>query len=157
VKVQGEVMRRPTYLGGGTIVRLSNDGTSWETPDAAERQRAGGKRRPAAPTDRRPTTREIEAEERREAFQVAIERKDQQKQIRSFVSQCALAYSRNRLTRTFPCAPDPLRKLIQTAGGNVSWLEADPSLRTVFYDAYCKFVGRRLAFEKVWGPPRTRR
>jgi hypothetical protein len=134
-------MGRDTYSGGGSILRIGQDGLEWTSSDPAESKKRH--KRSKHRGDRAPSQKEIE----RQAKEDNIE---ERKLIRSFISQCATAYVAEKLTASCPEPPKFLKRRIQNSGGNVAWLAAEPSYQATFHRAYCRLIGKEIPIEKVW-------
>jgi hypothetical protein len=137
-------MGKGSYSGGGTSIRLGDDGTFWGSFDQAEKQKS----RPRAKRrveHRTPTSKQI-------AIQAERDSHAERKILRNFISQCAAAHLKDSLTPEAPLAPASLRKRVKRAGGNVRWLEANRQYQIVFHEAFCRLLNRRVPFEEVWGP-----
>lgn len=136
-------MAKGTYSGGGTSIRLGADGTSWRSRDEAENK--GRRSHVVRDDNKRPTTKEIELETDRES-------QAERKILRSFISQCATAYSANKLTASEPIAPKSLRVRVKNAGGNIKWLEGNRTYQIQFHEFYRRLHEEKIPFELVWGP-----
>jgi hypothetical protein len=77
--------------------------------------------------------------------------------IRNFISQCAAAYAQGSLSTSHPPPPKSLKHHINSYGGNVAWLAAQPSYRAYFHRAYCRLIGKEVPLEKVWAQHRPNR
>ena len=139
---------RDTYSGGGSILRIGeNGGLEWTSTDPAETRTDHGPK--PRRQNRGPSRKEIE----RQAAQDEIE---EAKRIRSFISQCATAYAEKKLSASLPEPPKFLQKRIRKVGGNIAWLEADPRKQTLFHKAYCRLIGKEIPIEKVWSQGRVK-
>lgn len=134
--------RRDTYLGGGTILRAGIDGLEWTSSDPAG-LKAAQKPQKRRDYDRTPTQKEIEQQSREDDLAEA-------KLIRNFISQCAAAYAAGKLEASWPEPPKSLKARIKSIGGNVAWLGGEPARQSFFHRAYCRLIGKEVAFEQVW-------
>jgi len=141
-------MGKGTYSGGGTIIRIGDEGTNWDSPDAAENKPP--RTRISQDDNKRPTAKEIELEEKRESQ--AGESQAERKFLRNFISQCASAHATDKLTASNPIASKQLRKRVKNAGGNIKWLESNSTYQILFHEAFCRLRNENVPFEKVWGP-----
>lgn len=138
-------MGRNTYHGGSSIIRTTDDGTVWPSADPGESKQKHGRTRPQG-DNRLPSQKEIELQAREDEIREG-------KMIRSFISQCAAAYAEGKLNASRPAPPKPLRRRINSCGGNIAWVAAQVSYRAYFHRAYCRLVGKEVPIEKVWGAP----
>jgi len=136
-------MGKGTYSGGGTTIRLGEDGTNWDSSDAAENRKRYT--RTSRDDYKRPTKNEIDVELERES---QVERKA----LRSFISQCVTEHAAGKLTALDPRPPKILRKRVGNAGGNIKWLEGNRTYQVLFHESYCRLRNENIPFEKVWGP-----
>ncbi|MCP3388848.1 hypothetical protein NLM27_08660 [Bradyrhizobium sp. CCGB12] len=90
-----------------------------------------------------PTQKEIERQSKEDDIAEA-------KLIRSFISQCAAAYAAGKLEVSRPEPPRSLKARVMSSGGNVAWLSAQPTYQGLFHKAYCRLIGKEIAFEQVW-------
>jgi hypothetical protein len=134
-----------TYHGGSTIIRITEGEIDWPSRDPAANETKRSRHRPKN-DNRRPSQKEIERQAREDEIQEA-------RMIRSFISQCAAAYAEGKLNASYPAPPKPLRRRINSRGGNISWVAAQASYRAYFHRAYCRLVGKEVPIEKVWGAP----
>ena len=109
------------YIGAHTKVFITDGGTRWEVPDAAANEPDGSRRKRwdeevAATPDRGPAR--------------------MTKEVRSFLSMCAVAFRRDALTERNPKPPAALQKQVRAAGGNKSWIASDSSRLRLFADFY---------------------
>ena len=137
---------RDTFSGGGSIMRGGKDGRlQWTSQDPAENRTSP--RSFKRPGNRAPSRGEIEQRSqeanRREA-----------KMIRSFISQCATAYSAGKLDSSHPEPPKFLKSRIKNAGGNVAWLGTQSDYPSLFHRFYCRVLGREIAIDQVWAQPK---
>jgi hypothetical protein len=141
-------MGKDAYSGGSTVIRLGEDGTLWDSSDAAEtKKRKKRNARMRTDYERAPTNKEIELERQREDL-------EERKLLRSFISQCVTAYAANKLTASEPNAPRSLRKRVANAGGNIKWLGGNRQYQVLFHEIYCGRLGNKdIPFSQVWGPP----
>jgi hypothetical protein len=102
-----------SYLGGHSRIFVSDSGTRWEVPDPAEV---------------RPWDASIEVETGRKIG----------KEIRSFLSMCAVAFRDDQLSDSNPRPPAILIREIQRAGGNKRWIAEDRSRLALFKSFYLK-------------------
>jgi uncharacterized protein YcaQ len=137
-------MSKGTYSGGGTTVRLGEEGTIWDRQDEAENEKRHS--RTWDEDNKRPTIKQIDAATEHESL-------EERNLLRSFISQCATAYATGKLTAEHPLAPKSLRKRVRNAGGNIKWLEGHRLFQNLFHQAYCRVRNEDVPFEKVWGPP----
>lgn len=119
-------MGNDTYSGGGSIILIGKDGLKWTSLDLAESK--------TTPRERRPDP----------------SYKEREKQIRSFISQCAAAYAAENLTTKYPVPPNALKGIIKQAGGNIAWLAAERANQAFFHKAYCRLIGKEIPIEKIW-------
>jgi hypothetical protein len=136
-------MSRRSYFGGSSRVSAREHGTAWGSSDPAEERASSAQVK--RERDRRPTGKEISEQE---ALELAREQRD----IRSFISECVRLYSVHKLTANTPVAPKVIRKRVSNAGGNVRWLEANGDYQRLFHAAFCRLRNdRTIPFESVWG------
>ncbi len=140
--------RRDTYTGGGTILRVGRDGLEWTSSDQAGSTMA---QKPLKRWDkeRAPTQKEIERQSREDDIAEA-------KLIRSFISQCAAAYAAGKLEASWPEPPKSLKARVKSSGGNVAWLSAQATYQGLFHKAYCRLIGKEIAFEQVWSHAKSK-
>ena len=138
-------MGRNTYNGGGSIMRVTEDGLEWASADPADGKKKHMRSR-ARDDDRQPSQKEIDRQAKEDEIQEG-------KMIRSFISQCATAYAEGKLSASHPAPPKSLRRRINSCGGNIAWVAAQSSYRAYFHRAYCRLVGKDVPIEKVWGAP----
>jgi hypothetical protein len=93
--------------------------------------------------ERAPTQKDIERQSREDDIAEA-------KLIRNFISQCAAAYAAGKLEASQPAPPKSLKARVKISGGNVAWLSARPDYQRLFHKAYCRLLGKDIAFEQVW-------
>lgn len=134
-------MGRDTFPGGGSIIRLTEDGTNFQgSHDRAEEKQKGSFSKDG--DNKRPTNKEIEKQSQEDDKQEA-------KLVRDFISQCATAHVTARLNATFPVPSGRLKPWITKRGGNVSWIVTAPTHRSLFQKSYCRAVGREIRVEEL--------
>jgi hypothetical protein len=110
-----------SYIGAHTKVFITDGGTRWEVPNAAANEPDGSRRKR--------WDREVAV-----TADGASDRKT--KDVRSFLSMCAVAFRRDALTESNPKPPPALHKQVRDAGGNKSWIASDSSRLRLFADFY---------------------
>ena len=110
-----------SYIGAHTKVFISDTGTRWEIPDRPTNEADGSRRKRwdeevAATPDRGPAR--------------------MTKEVRSFLSMCAVAFHRDALTESNPKPPAALQKQVRAAGGNKTGIARDSSRLRLFADFY---------------------
>jgi len=130
------------YIDSSTTLRPTPDGTKWDSGNPIDYSDA---------TERVSSVPLSKAE--RQEFEQAQAR-DAGKLLRSFISQCATAYADAKLSKDYPTAPKPLRRIISAFGGNISWLASDPTYRAFFVKSYSRFRGEQIPYEKIWNDRR---
>src|SRR5688572_789492 len=111
-----------TYRGGHTKVFISQSGTSWEVPDHSQVV--------ADPGVRKRWDEETVGE--------AGDRPEVEKQARSFLSMCAMAFWHDALTNESPPALPELKKQVRRAGGNKRWIVGSATRLGLFEQYYKK-------------------
>jgi hypothetical protein len=116
-----------SYIGAHTKVFISDGGTRWEVPDAAANEPDGSRKKRwdeevAGASDGGPS--------------------GITKEMRSFLSMCAVAFHRDLLTESNPKSPPALHKQIKLAGGNKNWIARDPVRLRLFADFYKKGISK---------------
>src|ERR1700730_13317279 len=111
------------YPDSSATLRPTPDGTKWDSGNPFDY---------SDDIERRARVPLSNAE--RKEFEEAQAR-DAGKLLRSFVSQCATEYADHELSGDYPIAPKSLRRIINAAGGNVSWLASDQTYRALFVKA----------------------
>jgi hypothetical protein len=138
------------YPDSSTTLRPTPDGTKWDSGSPFDYSDDIERRSRVPPNAERKEFEEAQA-------------RDAGKLLRSFVSQCATAYADHKLSADYPIAPKPLSRIINAAGGNVSWLASDHDYRAFFVKAYCRLAANRYRTRKSgtsavagrpWRPPR---
>lgn len=117
-------MGRGTYLGGHSKIFVSDSGTRWEVPwDVPDRpgHAFNDMVRPRWDT-------QIGGDTDRKVG----------KQIRSFLSVCAVAFHHDQLSDSNPKPPAILVRQIKRAGGNKRWIAEDRSRLALFESFYLK-------------------
>jgi hypothetical protein len=109
------------YIGGHTKVFISDGGTRWEVSDAAANEADG--------SHRKRWDEEVAATPDRGPSKIT-------KEVRSFLSMCAVAFRRDALTESNPKPPAAVQKQVRVAGGNKSWIARDSSRLRLFADFY---------------------
>lgn len=136
-------MGKGGYSGGSSTIWLSEDGTSWQSADAAARQK-GNTGKHKAPTSSVKT----------DNLRAEREARDRRSLLLKFIAQCVTAHMADKLTASAPTSPKPFQRSIELAGGNIKWLEANRDYQVSFHEIYCRFRNEKIPFEKVWGPAR---
>lgn len=145
---EGVSMGKGSYSGGGTIIRIGENGTSWGSLDDAGSKKGRSKRGAMKSRQKnRPLTKK-----QTEIWNLRQEQSER-KILRSFISSCVNAYASKKLTAKFPAAPPSLSKRVMAAGGNIHWLEKNKIHQIHFHEMYCRLRKEDIAFVKVWGPP----
>jgi hypothetical protein len=122
----GEVsMGRVDYIGGHTIVFVSDGGTKWEAAD-------------------RPAKQQDDSQRKRWDDEVGVEigrgHRRVSKVERSFLSMCAVAFCGDVLSDINPKPPVGLQREVRRAGGNKKWIVGDFGRIRMFEE----FVKRRI-------------
>ncbi len=119
-----------SYIGAHTKIFISDRGTRWEVPD-----------HPAHQPDNSRRNRwddDVASETGRSKFH---------KQIRSFLSMCAVAFRSDGLTDDNPKPPPALQKKVKMAGGNKRWIASNP-VRLRLFEEFLKKVREKRLREK---------
>jgi hypothetical protein len=113
-------MGRVDYIGGHTIIFISDSGTKWEVPDHPAKQPDNSRRG-------------------RWNEDVAVETgRRMRKEERSFLSMCAVSFRNDVLSESNPTPPPALQRAVKLAGGNKKWIIADTARLRVFEDFFRK-------------------
>jgi hypothetical protein len=130
------------YPDSSTTLRPTPDGTIWDSGN---------------PVDYSDATVRVSPVPLSKAEQQEFEKsqaRDAGKLLRSFISQCATAYADAKLSAVYPTAPKPLKRIINAAGGNISWLACDLTYRAFFVKSYSRLRGQQIPYEKIWNDRR---
>jgi hypothetical protein len=112
-------MGRGAYTGGGSVIRITEDGTQYEgSPDSADISTEIQRRKPRPIRNREQLEKALE--ENAKAYRnakLAIEY--------AFLAACAHAALSGQLSATHPAPPPNLTKQVAICGGNLRWVARD--------------------------------
>ena len=140
-------MGKSSYIGSGTIIKAAENGTIWVgSVDPAGSASSGSSKTISQlirDDNKAPSDKDIKA-------QLEIDNKSDKKEIRSFVSQCALAHTKGELTAEKPNPPSSIRKRIINSGGNINWLSSNKVRQHSFHKSICRFINEEITFNMIW-------
>lgn len=112
-------MGRGTYTGGGSVIKITEDGTKYEGSTDSADSNTEIQRRSARPIRNREQL-EKALDESAKAYRNARLASEY-----AFLAACAHAALSGQLSATHPAPPPNLKRQVAICGGNLRWLAKD--------------------------------